>query len=27
VHPVSKETIVVESPLPADPLWANMIMD
>ena len=27
VHPVSKEAIVVESPLPADPLWANMIMD
>ena len=27
VHPVSKETIVVESPLPADPLWSNMIMN
>ena len=27
VHPVSKETIVVESPLPADPLWANLIMN
>lgn len=27
VHPVSKETIVVESPLPADPLWSKMIMN
>jgi len=27
VHPVSKETIVVESPLPVDPLWSNMIMN
>ena len=27
VHPVSKETIVVESPLPADSLWSNMIMN
>ena len=27
VHPVSKKTIVLESPLPADPLWANMIMN
>ena len=26
VHPVSKERVVVESPLPADPLWSNMIM-
>ena len=24
VHPVSKESIVVESPLPADPLWHQM---
>jgi 23S rRNA pseudouridine1911/1915/1917 synthase len=27
VHPESKETIVVESPLPADPLWSKMIMN
>ena len=27
VHPVSKETIVVESPLPADPLWSKMQMN
>ena len=27
VHPVSKEPIVVESPLPADPLWSAMIMN
>jgi 23S rRNA pseudouridine1911/1915/1917 synthase len=26
IHPVSKEPIVVESPLPADPLWSHMIM-
>ena len=26
VHPVSKEPIVVESPLPADPLWSAMKM-
>ena len=24
IHPVSKESIVVESPLPADPLWSAM---
>ena len=27
VHPVSKEPIVVESPLPADPLWSAMKMN
>jgi len=27
IHPVSKEPIVVESPLPADPLWSHMIMN
>ena len=27
IHPVSKESIVVESPLPADPLWSAMIMN
>lgn len=27
VHPVSKEPIVVESPLPADPLWSKMKMN
>ena len=26
VHPVSKESIVVESPLPADPLWEKLIL-
>lgn len=27
IHPVSKEPIVVESPLPADPLWSKMKMN
>jgi 23S rRNA pseudouridine1911/1915/1917 synthase len=27
IHPVSKEPIVVESPLPADPLWSHMKMN
>ena len=27
IHPVSKESIVVESPLPTDPLWSHMIMN
>lgn len=27
IHPVSKDPIVVESPLPADPLWSAMIMN
>ncbi|MCR5512379.1 MAG: RluA family pseudouridine synthase [Prevotella sp.] len=27
IHPVSKEPIVVESPLPDDPLWSQMIMN
>ena len=27
IHPVSKEPIVVESPLPDDPLWSHMIMN
>ena len=27
IHPVSKEPIVVESPLPADPLWTAMKMN
>ena len=26
VHPVSKEHIIVESPLPADPLWYTFKM-
>lgn len=27
VHPVSREPVVVESPLPVDPLWSHMIMN
>lgn len=27
IHPVSKEPIVAESPLPADPLWSHMKMN
>ena len=27
IHPVSKEPIVVESPLPADPLWSHVKMN
>jgi 23S rRNA pseudouridine1911/1915/1917 synthase len=24
IHPVSKEPVVLDSPLPDDPLWTNM---